>query len=417
MWLPRRTCPRPVPRRAGDRGGPSGRDGTPRTRRAPLPTSRLRLPRRLAPQARSPCRSGRGARRGARCGVPVVRPADLPVSPRPSSASDHRAARRCAGVGDHGAPDQARAARDARARGTAGRGAARNRLRGSARRAAARDGAAPAAVASGPTQPDVTTTGNPGRPGRGARPGRADRRRAVVARRCPRPAAPTGRGTRRGPFSRLRRRRTVEPEPWPTEPEPLEPVALPEPPAASGPSADAWRRAWGLPGAGRSRVRPPGPMTRRMGDEAVDPAARAGARDRRAARRLCEPAARGPAGSATCAGLAGARHRAGGARARGCVVVARQCRRRGALGGRPRGQERRHAGARQGGRRARRSARRAGGRDASRRVRPGHQGWGGRDHGGADGRSDRHRPGDGHLAPRAHGGDPCARGPAAPRCS
>lgn len=58
---------------------------------------------------------------------------------------------------------------------------------------------------------------------------------------------PRGGRARRG-FGRLRRQRDAV-EPWLPEPEPEEPVALPEPPTVSGPSGDAWRRAWGLPAA------------------------------------------------------------------------------------------------------------------------------------------------------------------------
>jgi hypothetical protein len=109
--------------------------------------------------------------------------------------------------------------------------------------------ATPVAVASGPTSQDAPdVAGTPG--AQPAGPAEADRASAEPPwPAVPAAAAAKGRGARGGPLSRLRRRRTVEPEPWPIEPEPIEPVALPEPPPASGPSADAWRRAWGLPGA------------------------------------------------------------------------------------------------------------------------------------------------------------------------
>ncbi len=196
--------------------------------------------------------------------VAAIQPAVLPVSAAPSSAQpavdapapDGAAPESAApdsAAPDSAAPDSAvpltrRALREMRER------EARQRAAGSGHGQPQPDAAAePVAVASGPAQPDVTdVTDGVGTPAaQAAAPAQAEPTAGEPSwPAVPAEAAPTGRGTRRGPFSRLRRRRTVEPEPWPTEPEPVEPVALPEPPAASGPSADAWRRAWGLPGAG-----------------------------------------------------------------------------------------------------------------------------------------------------------------------
>ena len=65
----------------------------------------------------------------------------------------------------------------------------------------------------------------------------------------PTPAERSQGGWARRTFGRLRGRQRDVAEPWAPEPEPEESVALPEPPTASGPSGDAWRRAWGLPAA------------------------------------------------------------------------------------------------------------------------------------------------------------------------
>jgi hypothetical protein len=203
---------------------------------APAPTGRTRHGRRAAPVEVPVEVPGVG---------PVVRPAELPVPVADVPATTEPPVDVPASAIT--VPLTRRALREMRERearqGEAQRATGSEGAHGEPQ---PENGAAPAVVASGSTPHAVTYA-----PGAfsGEVAGPTDAARTVAEPSVPAPAAPKGRGTRRGPLSRLRRRRPVEPEPWSTEPEPLEPVALPEPPAASGPSADAWRRAWGLPGA------------------------------------------------------------------------------------------------------------------------------------------------------------------------